>query len=145
MYLSKKHSNQCIHRGSRSVCPCCKNIREDYAHLAKTWGSLEYVPLYKKEQGLPGGFCPTLVQIIKGQMQLTICWLQLGRTFFILIYSYFMPVCIIVQTFTPRCRGRPDTLLHEAEGQVQLCLRSSTVPRGNSLDYTTNRHEITVL
>ena len=52
-------------------------------------------------------------------MQLTIGWLQLGRTFFILIYSYFMPVCSIVQTITPRCRGRPDALLHDAEGQVQ--------------------------
>ena len=35
-----------------------------------------------------------------------------------------MPVCSIVQTITPRCRGRPDALLHE---------------------YTSNRHEITVL
>ena len=37
----------------------------------------------------------------------------------ILLYSYFMPVCSIVKTITPRCRGRPDALLHEAEGQVQ--------------------------
>ena len=32
------------------------------------------------------------------------------------VYSYFMPVCSIVKTITPRCRGRPDALLHEAEG-----------------------------
>ena len=31
-----------------------------------------------------------------------------------ILYSYFMPVCSIVKTFTPRCRGRPDALLHEA-------------------------------
>ena len=31
-----------------------------------------------------------------------------------IIYSYVMPVCSIVQTITPRCRGRPDALLHEA-------------------------------
>ena len=36
-----------------------------------------------------------------------------------IVYSYFMPVCSIVKTITPRCRGRPDALLHEAEGQVQ--------------------------
>ena len=29
-----------------------------------------------------------------------------------IIYSYFMPVCSIVQTITPRCHGRPDSLLH---------------------------------
>ena len=29
--------------------------------------------------------------------------------------SYFMPVCSIVKTITPRCRGRPEALLHEAE------------------------------
>ena len=53
-----------------------------------------------------------------------------------------MPVCSIVKTITPRCRGRPDALLHEAEGRVQYCIRLSTVPRGNTFDYTTNRHEI---
>ena len=37
----------------------------------------------------------------------------------VIIYSYFMPVCSIVKTITPRCRGRPDALLHEAEGRVQ--------------------------
>ena len=36
-----------------------------------------------------------------------------------IVYSYFMPVCSIVKTITPRCRGRPDALLHEAEGRVQ--------------------------
>ena len=36
-----------------------------------------------------------------------------------ILYSYFMPVCSIVKTITPRCRGRPDALLHEAEGRVQ--------------------------
>ena len=30
------------------------------------------------------------------------------------VYSYFMPVCSIVKTITPRCRGRPEALLHEA-------------------------------
>ena len=36
-----------------------------------------------------------------------------------ILYSYCMPVCSIVKTITPRCRGRPDALLHEAEGRVQ--------------------------
>ena len=36
-----------------------------------------------------------------------------------ILYIYFMPVCSIVKTITPRCRGRPDALLHEAEGRVQ--------------------------
>ena len=36
-----------------------------------------------------------------------------------MIYSYFMPVCSIVKTITPRCRGRPDALLHSAFGLVQ--------------------------
>ena len=54
-----------------------------------------------------------------------------------------MPVCSIVETVTLRCRGRPDALLHEAEGpdallheaegRVQKCIRSSMVPSGNSL------------
>ena len=35
------------------------------------------------------------------------------------LYSYFMPVCSIVKTITPRCHGRPDALSHEAEGRVQ--------------------------
>ena len=42
-----------------------------------------------------------------------------GRYNIHLVYSYFMPVCSIVQTITPRCCGRPDALLHEAEGLVQ--------------------------
>ena len=37
----------------------------------------------------------------------------------VILYSYFMAVCSIVKTITPRCCGRPDALLHEAEGQVQ--------------------------
>ena len=37
----------------------------------------------------------------------------------IIVYSYLMPACSIVKTITPRCRGRPDALLHEAEGRVQ--------------------------
>ena len=36
-----------------------------------------------------------------------------------ILYSYFIPVCSIVKTITPRCRGRPDALLHDAEGRVQ--------------------------
>ena len=35
-----------------------------------------------------------------------------------------MPVCSIVKTITPRCRGRPDALLHEAE-----CNSASDGPR----------------
>ena len=38
-----------------------------------------------------------------------------------MLNSYFIPVSSIVKTITLRCRGRPDAL------------RSSTVPRGNSL------------
>ena len=37
----------------------------------------------------------------------------------VIVYSYFMPVCSIVKTITPRCRGGPDALLREAEGRVQ--------------------------
>ena len=33
-----------------------------------------------------------------------------------LLYSYFMPVCSIIKTITPRCRGQPDALVHEAHG-----------------------------
>ena len=36
-----------------------------------------------------------------------------------ILYSYFMPVCSIVKTITPRCCGGPDALLHEAKGRVQ--------------------------
>ena len=36
-----------------------------------------------------------------------------------IVHSFFMPVCSIGKTITPRCRGRPDALLHEAEGRVQ--------------------------
>ena len=37
-----------------------------------------------------------------------------------LLYSYFIPVCsIIVNTITMSSRGRPDALLHKAEGRVQ--------------------------
>ena len=36
-----------------------------------------------------------------------------------IVYGYFMPVCSIVKTITPRCRGLPDALLQEAEGRVQ--------------------------
>ena len=46
-------------------------------------------------------------------------WLEIKKTGFLtmrlILYSYFMPVCSIVKTITPRCRGRPDALLHEAE------------------------------
>ena len=37
----------------------------DYVHLAKTWSSQDYVPLYKNEQGCPGWFCPTFTKITK--------------------------------------------------------------------------------
>ena len=48
-----------------------------------------------------------------------------------ILYNDLMPVCSIIKTITPRCRGRPDALLHV--GRVQLCIRSSMVPRGYSL------------
>ena len=34
-----------------------------------------------------------------------------------ILYSYLMPNCSIVKSITPKCRGRPDALLHEAEGR----------------------------
>ena len=46
------------------------------------------------------------------------------RNILLIVYSYFMPVCSIVKTITPRCRGRPDALLHEAE-----CNSASGCPR----------------
>ena len=51
---------------------------------------------------------------------------EAGNQAMVIVYSYFMPFCSIVKTVTPRC-----------------VVRSSTVPRGNSFDYTTNRHDIT--
>ena len=39
---------------------------------------------------------------------------------FSILYSYFMPVCSIVKTIAPRCRGRPDALLREAKGMKLL-------------------------
>ena len=45
-----------------------------------------------------------------------------------------MPVCSIVKLLP---LGTVDDLMH-------YCIRSSTAPRGNSFDYTTNRHEVTV-
>ena len=44
--------------------------------------------------------------------------------FWVIIYSYFMPVCSTVQTITLRCRGRRDALLHMAE-----CNSASGRPR----------------
>ena len=40
-----------------------------------------------------------------------------------------MPVCSIVKTITPRCRGRPDALLHEAD------LRKDAKSNGMTLLY----------
>ena len=56
-----------------------------------------------------------------------------------ILYSISCLFVVIVKTITPRCRGRPDALLNEAEGRVQLCIRSSTVPRGNSLTIVQTR------
>ena len=44
----------------------------------------------------------------------------IGRCANVIVYSYFMPVCSIDKTITPRCCGRPDALLHEAEGYTIL-------------------------
>ena len=46
-----------------------------------------------------------------------------------------MPVCSIVKLIP---LGTVDDLMH-------YCNRSSTAPLGNSFDYTTNRHEITII
>ena len=37
----------------------------------------------------------------------------------VIVYSYFMHVCSIVKTITPRCHGQLDALFHKAEGRVQ--------------------------
>ena len=60
------------------------------------------------------------------------------------IYSYFMPVCSIVKTIT---RGAVDGLMHYCTRQDAKCNSASGRPRhlGVKFDYTTNRHEITVL
>ena len=44
-----------------------------------------------------------------------------------IVYCYFMPVCSIVKTITPRCRGRPDALLHEASTAVTLLCFNSII------------------
>ena len=35
-----------------------------------------------------------------------------------ILYSYFMSVCSIVKSISPKCRGLPDALLHKAEGRL---------------------------
>ena len=45
-----------------------------------------------------------------------------------------MPVCSIVKLLP----------LGAVDDQMHYCIRSSTAPRGNSFDYTSNKHEITV-
>ena len=54
-----------------------------------------------------------------------------------ILYSYFMPVCNIVKLLPLGTVDdlRPSEIVHQG----------AKAPRGNSLDYTTNRHEITVL
>ena len=52
-----------------------------------------------------------------------------------------MPVCSIVRLLS---LGTVDDLMHYCTRPPASCIRSSTAPRGNSFDYTTNRHEITV-
>ena len=41
-----------------------------------------------------------------------------GCLYTLILYSYFIPICSIVKTITPRCRGRLDALLHSAFGLV---------------------------
>ena len=41
-------------------------------------------------------------------------------------YRYFMLVCSIVKTITPRYCGQPDALLHEAEGVQQMLMHRKT-------------------
>ena len=61
--------------------------------------------------------------------------------------SYFMPVCSIVKLLP---LSTVVELMHNCTrivklfGRVQLCTGLTTVLRGNSFDYTTNRDEITV-
>ena len=52
-----------------------------------------------------------------------------------LLYSYFTTVFSIANTITPRCRGRPDALLHQVVHGT----------KGLLFDYITNMNEITVL
>ena len=52
-----------------------------------------------------------------------------------------MPVCSIVKLLPLRT---VDDLMHYGTWPSASCNRSSTTPKGNSFDYTTNRHEITV-
>ena len=52
-----------------------------------------------------------------GDLKITSDLLAVLYSFFMpvcsIVYSYFMPVCSIVKTITPRCRGRPDALVHQ--------------------------------
>ena len=59
-------------------------------------------------------------------MQLTIGWSQLCRTFFILIYSYFMPVFVIVHLLP---RGAVDDLMHYCTRPKAKCNSASGRPR----------------
>ena len=51
-----------------------------------------------------------------------------------------MPVCSIVILFP---LNTVDDLIHYCTRPSAWCNRLSTAPRGNSFDYTTNKHEIT--
>ena len=67
----------------------------------------------KKKEGVEALDCSTESWFIVGIL------FRGAKRFVSILYSYFMPVCSIVKTITPRCRGRPDALVHEAEGRVQ--------------------------
>ena len=94
--------------------------------LQKQVGPRSMSPDTKMSRGDQGDFVLHLHKSFKGQMQLTIGWLQLGRTYFILIYSYFMPVCSIVQLLP---KGAVDDLMHFCTRPKAKCNSASGRPR----------------
>ena len=74
-------------------------------------------------------FVVTTVSQNKGNMIYCCCCFlnavnQMGQHIWIqylshrwIVYSYFMPVCSIVKTITPRCRGRPSASCNSASGR----------------------------
>ena len=107
----------CLFRHFRQVYGKCCEISNTFLFCSqiKCWFlGLEFTNTCQNtKQGRPWSDCFFTSSLI------WVCPVCLGIFGKQLVYSYFMLVCSIVKTITPRCCGRPDSLLHEAEGRVQ--------------------------
>ena len=103
---------------------------------------------YRRESRAYGAAHQLSNQLLVKQywFQLALCNKTVISCFFgRIVYSYFMPVWLIVKTMP---RGAVDSSMHycpRPQGRGQLCIELSTVPRGIVLTILPNRHEITVL